>query len=152
MSRRRLLLMFGFLVVLVMLGVGEFVLWAQPRTAITRENAAKIQVGMTLAEVEAILGGPARYEATGELVAEIPGEPQVNIWGKIPEELILNEFQVAVENYSKRHGRRLWVSCELVVFVDFDDSWRVISADFAPVHRRVLQQGILEIIRRLLGL
>jgi hypothetical protein len=30
------------------------------RSAITRENAAKIQHGMTLEEVEAILGGPER--------------------------------------------------------------------------------------------
>jgi hypothetical protein len=37
-----------------------WLLW--PRTAITRENAARIQEGMTLAEVEAILGGPAREE------------------------------------------------------------------------------------------
>jgi hypothetical protein len=34
-----------------------------PRTAITRANAEKIRKGMTLAEVEAILGGPARDEA-----------------------------------------------------------------------------------------
>ena len=62
MTRRRLL-MFGFLVMLVMLGVGVWLLL--PTTAITRENAAKIQEGMTLAEVEAILGGPARSEADG---------------------------------------------------------------------------------------
>src|ERR1700722_14790543 len=69
MSRRRLLV-FGFLVVLVMLGVGGVVLWAQPRTAITRENAAKIQVGMALTEVEAILGGPARDESSGPLFVD----------------------------------------------------------------------------------
>jgi hypothetical protein len=45
-----------------------WLLW--PRTAITRENAEKVQLGMTLAEVEAILGGPARDQAGGSLVAD----------------------------------------------------------------------------------
>jgi hypothetical protein len=36
-----------------------------PRSAITRENAAKIAKGMTPAQVEAILGGQARNESTG---------------------------------------------------------------------------------------
>lgn len=53
MSRRRLLL-FGVPVAFVVLGVRIGL--ALPRTAITQENAAKIQLGMTLAEVEAILG------------------------------------------------------------------------------------------------
>src|SRR5262245_10801883 len=34
-----------------------------PPSAINLENAAKIRVGMTLAEVEALLGGPARNES-----------------------------------------------------------------------------------------
>jgi hypothetical protein len=59
MTRRRLFLL-ALPVALVLLGVGTFVLW--PRTAITRENAERIQVGMTLAEVEEMLGGPARDE------------------------------------------------------------------------------------------
>ncbi len=60
MTTRRRLLVFGMLIGLLVLGGGVWMLW--PRTAITRENAAKIQVGMTLEEVEAILGGPARNE------------------------------------------------------------------------------------------
>jgi hypothetical protein len=43
---RKRLLLFGLLV--VVLCVGGFVIWAQPATAITRENASRIQVGMTL--------------------------------------------------------------------------------------------------------
>ena len=37
-------------------------------SSITRANAERIHEGMTLAEVEAILGGPARDESTGPLV------------------------------------------------------------------------------------
>jgi hypothetical protein len=70
MTRRRLLV-FSLIATLVGLGVGAWALWPQ-RTAITRENAAKIQKGMTLAEVEAILGGTARHELPpGSLVTTI---------------------------------------------------------------------------------
>ena len=59
MTTRRRLMLFGLLAGLLALGAGGWLLW--PRTsAITRENAAKIKAGMSLAEVEAILGGPAR--------------------------------------------------------------------------------------------
>jgi hypothetical protein len=64
MTRRRLLL-FGLLAALLVLGAGAWVVW--PRMAITPENAAKIKQGMTLAEVESILGGAARDESTGNL-------------------------------------------------------------------------------------
>ncbi len=58
MTRRGLLL----LAAAVALGplVGCWLL--TPRTAIMRWNAARIEIGMTPAEVEAILGGPARQE------------------------------------------------------------------------------------------
>jgi hypothetical protein len=63
MNRRHALLL---LIVssLAMLVVGFS--WRSPtRTAITREHAARIARGMTRAEVEAILGGPARDETDG---------------------------------------------------------------------------------------
>ena len=63
MGRRRVLLLGSAAVVVVGLAIGVWTLW--PRTAITEENAAKLRPGMTLAEVEAILGGPARIETTG---------------------------------------------------------------------------------------
>jgi hypothetical protein len=47
-------------IAVVALAAGAWLLL--PRPAITRENAARIQVGMTLTEVEALLGGPARAE------------------------------------------------------------------------------------------
>jgi hypothetical protein len=63
MTARRCLLVFGLLPGVLALGAGVLLLW--PRTAITRENAAKIKEGMTLAQVEALLGGPPRSETTG---------------------------------------------------------------------------------------
>jgi hypothetical protein len=57
---RRLFVTVGLLACILVAG-GAWLLW--PRTMITAENAAKIQPGMTVAEVEEILGGPARNEA-----------------------------------------------------------------------------------------
>jgi outer membrane protein assembly factor BamE (lipoprotein component of BamABCDE complex) len=45
------------------LGLALWALW--PHSAITEENIARIQEGMTRPEVEGILGGPARDESDG---------------------------------------------------------------------------------------
>ena len=47
------------------------------KTSITYENFEKIQEGMTLAEVETILGGPARTESSGPLIAEVADDEEV---------------------------------------------------------------------------
>jgi hypothetical protein len=66
MTRRRVLLL-GSIVVVAALGVGVWLRWPR-QTAITQENAARIEAGMSRAEVEAILGGPARFEASSDCV------------------------------------------------------------------------------------
>ncbi len=63
MTRRRVLLL-GSVAIVAAMAVAMWAVWPRP-SAITEENAAKIQQGMTLAEVEAILGGPARDETGG---------------------------------------------------------------------------------------
>src|SRR5260370_30931418 len=68
MITRGRLVPLGLLGGLFALGLGGWLLW--PRTAITPENAAKIREGMTLLEVEAILGGPGRNESTGTLTGD----------------------------------------------------------------------------------
>jgi hypothetical protein len=66
--RRRRLLPLAVLGAVIVLAIGVWLVWPQP-SAITGENVAKIKVGMTLAEVEAILGGPARDETNGSTAA-----------------------------------------------------------------------------------
>jgi hypothetical protein len=69
MTTRRRLLLFGMLAGLLVLGAGVWLFW--PRPGITRENAAKIQPGMTIWQVEHLLGGPARDESTDQLNIDI---------------------------------------------------------------------------------
>ena len=52
------------------MAVGVWLLW--PRTAITRENGAKLRERMTRAEVVAILGGPERNEGDRILPGLMP--------------------------------------------------------------------------------
>jgi hypothetical protein len=71
MTTRRRLLVFGLLAGVFALGAGGWLLWpTEPRTAITRENAEKLKTGMTLEEVQAILDGPARNDATVPVALE----------------------------------------------------------------------------------
>ena len=77
MTRRRVLLL-GAVAVVAALVVAVWMVWPRP-SAITEENAAKIQLGMTLEQVETILGGPQRDETVGvcvlsEPVVAAPGE------------------------------------------------------------------------------
>ena len=65
MTLRRLIL-FGLLSAFLLMGVGAWILWTRPPpTAITLENASNVRPGMTLNEVELILGGPQRNDSTG---------------------------------------------------------------------------------------
>jgi hypothetical protein len=58
----RRLFMFSLALALVVLCLSSWLLW--PNSAITHENVRRIQKGMTLAEVEEILGGPARDDTS----------------------------------------------------------------------------------------
>src|SRR5581483_10591386 len=81
MSRGRLLVVgLRLSVTLALVGVGAWMVWPRP-SAITWDNAAKIKAGMTLREVEAILGGRARDDTTGliinrDFVIELAGAVQ----------------------------------------------------------------------------
>jgi len=87
MNTRRRLLLFGLLAGLITLAVGGWMLWPRP-SAITSENAAKIQVGMTLAEVEVILGAQARRELPpGGLVTTI-GPVVPDAWWQSEDALV----------------------------------------------------------------
>jgi len=140
MSRRRLIL-FGVPVVVV-LGVGAWVFWVQPRTAITRENAAKIEVGMTLAEVEAILGGPARFEFPGPLTSDVGFRRS-------------NDELVAQHNFSQPFPANTvtklrWNSETVTIDVPFDGEDRALQIRY--ILHRPESETFLRRVRRWLGL
>jgi hypothetical protein len=66
MRRRKLVAVLGSA---VLVAVGAFVLWPRP-DRITRENCGRIELGMSLAQVEIIAGAPGDYQ-TGP-TAELP--------------------------------------------------------------------------------
>jgi hypothetical protein len=116
MTTRRRWLLFGLPAMLVLLGVAAVLLWS-PATVITPENAEKIENGMTLAEVEQVLGGSPRNESG------------------MPDNFINDAFVMADAEELKtgrlRPGPRpfedkRWASPGYVVVVQFDDSDRVV--------------------------
>ena len=129
MTRRRLLL-FGLLIGSLALGASIWSLW--PRSAINLENAAKIQCGMTLADVEAILGGPARDETRGRGVVMYPGP------GMVGWELFFEDLTVAE-----------WLSEECGIWIAFEKK-RVVKKRVANVTLRE-EQTILQMFLRWLG-
>ncbi len=62
MTRRRLLLLLVAVSVISMLASGAWMYRLESQPGITRTNASRVKEGMTIAEVERILGGPPRIE------------------------------------------------------------------------------------------
>jgi hypothetical protein len=135
MTARRRLLVFGLLATLTGLGVGGWLLW--PRTAITRENAARIQNATTMADVEAILGGPARDERTGQT------EPDT----KDDLESMLVELELLVWD---TRLTSVYESDEVKVFLALDSQGGVKEWCFLPMRR--VRENPLEMLRRRLHL
>src|SRR6516162_1977409 len=76
-TRRRLLVAF---VACVAFGfVGVYMVWRP--TAITWENFDRIRVGMTLEQVEAILGGPERDDGDGQWEFDVLFDQHVAVMG-----------------------------------------------------------------------
>ncbi len=143
MSRRtRRALLLAAPVALAVLAVALGLLWA--RTAITRENAAKVKAGMTLAEVEQVLGGPARDETTGlvayaEYEAADGGPETVRRWNALRR-------RVAAE---PGLARMAWVSDEVWLETLADADGRVVLCARMPVRR--IDGGPIAAVRRWLG-
>ena len=87
-TRRRLL--FGLIVVAVVLAVCVWLLWPGP-SAISGENFEMIQVGMSLAEVEAIMGQKANIEEAGDWITKAPAKAgeATHVWASASDGLIL---------------------------------------------------------------
>jgi hypothetical protein len=133
LPRRRLLL---YLVASAIgLGLGLWLL--RPHQAITRRHAAQIKNGMTLAEVESLLGGPERIETTG------PTEGDGNDRDDRPEaqELAAEQFLGALIHLTQTRRlhagslKRTWGSDDVAIFVLFDAEERVIGCAVRPLRR-----------------
>jgi hypothetical protein len=118
MIRRRLLLLVVPAVTLAGL-LAFWLLW--PRSAITRANAERIQEGMTLAEVEDILGGPPRDDGVGLIAVQRRDGSE----GTIPRSELLGILG-QVEGKS-------WLSDEVLVWITLDHAGRVTSCSVEPV-------------------
>jgi hypothetical protein len=136
MTRRRRLLLLG-LTTLTVLALCACLL--RPRTAITRENAERIRAGMTIAEVEALLGGPPRDDSTGPVVAEVD-----------PEHGILEEkrltFYTARWTPERPNVIVQWQSDEVNISVAFTAEGRVDGSGYLRLHR--VQESPLDRLSR----
>ncbi len=145
MMRLRRLLRLTLIVVAVVVPIWVWALWPTS-TAITRSNFAKIHVGMTLAETEAVLGGPARDESTGHLAA-IPRADDN------PRESRFGVFLLFGDQVPRREARakKTWLSDTLVIRVEFAEDERVTHSAALDVYRTD-RESPLGMLRRLLGL
>ena len=140
-TRRRPFLALSLFAAIVVLA--GFVRWAQPGTAITRENSAKVRVGMTLVEVETILGGPPRNETTGplELDAVEPAD-----W----EEGTLQRRWIDFMFVEPPAKRVMWHSDQVVIWVQWNAAGYVNACDYFPQRRAA--ESPLDMLRRWFGL
>jgi hypothetical protein len=148
--RTRRLLLFGLPAGVAVALAAGWLLW--PHTAITAGNAAKIQKGMTLAEVEAILGGPPRDESTVPLVVTLPKEDG-NALDHGDAEISLVLWRAAAADGAAAAGAvvpRQWVTNRLLVAVYFDADGRVLEVHCLPTRRA--DETLLDRLRRWLGL
>jgi hypothetical protein len=144
MTRRRFLFL-SLAAVVVVLAVA-WLLW--PRTAITRENAAKIQVGMTLAEVRAILGGKPRDESNGRLdLEESEDLPDLLRHARVRQWI---DCATQADFDPDGGARGKWQSNEVVVYIWWDAAGTVQDCSVFPLRRT--PESPLAMVRRWLGL
>src|SRR5262245_20090108 len=136
--RNRLAILLGLVVVI--LGAGYLTLWlTTPKQHVTREAFDRIQNGMTLAEVEAIIGLPQGNYATGPTwvvaspTATTPGVYRVKL------------------GYNPRDARWCqWTDDYGMIRVHFDEQGKADAKEFdhcCPMNPRFLDR-----LRKLLGL
>jgi hypothetical protein len=147
MTRCRLLLI-GHLAVIAVLCVASLLFWPRP-SAINRENFERLEIGMALADVETILGGPARNESTGPLTSD---EPEGAVAGGPETQLVLVPDGGWVSSGGGQFvpPAKQWLSNTQLICVSLDHSGRVESCHAVPVRR--MQEPPLETLRRWLRL
>jgi hypothetical protein len=117
------------LALVTLVSVGAIVLWPRPHR-ITRENFHRIRFGMTVAEVESILGPPGDYDTVDSTEDESNSEE----WTRPAS---TNEVGMTVFGRSA-----IWVCNEALIGVEFDDANNIKSAIYLP--RRPVDHGLLE--------
>jgi hypothetical protein len=146
-SRRRALVLAVIGAALALAG-GVWLLWPEPHPSINRGSAAKIQAGMTPAEVEAILGGPPRDDRTAptELGGAVPDELQD------PTDPHAYDTDIEVTDQDGRvvFSRKEWQSNRLTILVDFGADGRVTRT--YCIRLRPVQVGPFDRLRRWIGL
>jgi hypothetical protein len=151
MTTRRRLLVFGLLATLTGLGVGWWLMmW--PRTAITRENAERVQLGMTLEEVQQILGRLTDWDCddTVALRDETSG-PCDQVYGFSDSDGKPLAFESEIwGNQIDPRFRCIWLSDERIVIVYLDQAGQVAGRRSSPMKR--LPELPLDMIRRWLHL
>lgn len=123
---KRLLMLLTCLTGLALVG-GLAFWWTVPGTAITRANYDRIQVGMTRQEVDDIMGGPPRNEATD---AQFVSMWEIEKDGSLVE--VDRRYAIMVDRHTrhgfyKMHGLGYgrWVNDQINVWVFFDPQGRV---------------------------
>jgi hypothetical protein len=139
---RRRFLVLAVVGTAVALAVGVWLI--RPRTAITVENAARIQPGMTLAEVEAILGGPARDERTGFTQLDLSAAEPAEVRRR-------RRCAMMIGLAGNGEGAPIWRSDFALILVDtIDDEEHVTATYVVPL--RPEREPPLDRLRRWLGL
>jgi hypothetical protein len=147
--RRFLFLSLG--AVLVGFAAGAWLLW--PRPFITRGNAAKIEKGMTLGEVQALLGGPERIETTGPTEGDADDDAADAPDGerRATERFLIALTHAAQSSRARIDGaKRTWGSDRVAIFVVFDADQRVIDLAVRPLRRA--PESLADMLRRWLHL
>jgi hypothetical protein len=108
------------LLVLVLLGSVAagiaFVAW--PRSAINAATAARIEKGMTLAEAEAILGGPPRDESSGPIILFQDDSSKAQAEGIV--DVMYNPPFTSFRKGVVQANRPVWMSNQRIVLVRLD--------------------------------
>jgi hypothetical protein len=127
MPRSRRFLFLSLAAIAVGVAVGMWLLW--PRTVITPDNASRIRQGITIAEVEAILGGPERDESTGPLEHADSGNMLTGPWANGAHFFEVKENRDLARSAD---DHRLWLSNMAIIGVWFRNG-RVSTFYWLPV-------------------
>jgi hypothetical protein len=148
MTRRtRRLLLLGLPAIVAVALVTAWLLW--PRMAITRENAAKVQLGLTLAEAEVILGGPARDETTGPVNLD-PAATSDAVEQAWVTEKVVRVWEDALDRQDDTPRSLWWKSNNVALRVRFDPQGCVSESLAFPMRR--VDESPLAMLHRWLGL